>query len=124
MARGQTEQPERQTLGKFLQTIRAAKPMTLRQVEEATEGKVSNAYLSQLENDKIAKPSPTILHALATAYGTPYEKLMQLAGYLDVSTDRPHAATFAIDDLTPEEEDELLHYLRYIRERKLRHEKS
>jgi transcriptional regulator with XRE-family HTH domain len=124
MARGQTEQPERQTLGKFLQTIRAAKPMTLRQVEEATEGRVSNAYLSQLENQKIPKPSPTIFYALATAYGAPYEKLMHLGEYLDVPTDRPRAATFAIDDLTPEEEDELLHYLRYIRERKLRHEKS
>jgi hypothetical protein len=47
---------------------------------------------------------------------------MQLAGYLDVSTDRPRVATFAIGDLTPEEEDELLHYLKYIRERKLRHD--
>ena len=124
MARERTEQSEQQTLGKFLQRVRAAKPMTLRQVEEATEGKVSNAYLSQLENDKIAKPSPTILHALATVYGTPYEKLMQLAGYLDASINRARAATFAIDDWTPEEEDELLHYLKYIRERKLRHEKS
>jgi len=44
--------------------------MSLRQVEEATEKEVSNAYLSQLETGKIVKPSPNILHALARVYST------------------------------------------------------
>jgi len=48
-------------------------------VEEATNKEVSNAYLSQLENDKITKPSPNILHALASVYKTSYEDLMARA---------------------------------------------
>jgi transcriptional regulator with XRE-family HTH domain len=42
--------------------------MTQRQVEEATEKQVSNAYLSQPETGKIQQPSPNILHALAELY--------------------------------------------------------
>ena len=56
--------------------------MTLRQVEEATNKEVSNAYLSQIENDKIQKPSPNVLHALAEIYGISYEQLMEMAGYI------------------------------------------
>jgi transcriptional regulator with XRE-family HTH domain len=117
MAPARIEVAEERTLGKFLQGLRAAKRLSLRQVEEATEGEVSNAYLSQLENDKIAKPSPSILYSLATVYGASYEHLMHLAGYLDAATakSRARVATFAIDDLTPDEEQELLRYLGYLR---------
>ena len=37
-----------QTLGDFLSYVRISKKLTLREVEEATNGAVSNAYLSQL----------------------------------------------------------------------------
>lgn len=50
-----------QTLGKYLSSLRGMKKMTLREVEDATDKEVSNAYLSQLENDKITKPSPSIV---------------------------------------------------------------
>ena len=46
------------TLGQYLASIRADRKMTLREVEEATNKQVSNAYLSQIENNKIRKPSP------------------------------------------------------------------
>jgi hypothetical protein len=49
------------TLGQYLASIRTDRKMTLREVEEATNKQVSNAYLSQIENDKIQKPSPNIL---------------------------------------------------------------
>ena len=38
------------TLGQYLASIRADRKMTLREVEEATNKVVSNAYLSQIEN--------------------------------------------------------------------------
>jgi transcriptional regulator with XRE-family HTH domain len=38
--------------------------------------------LSQLENGKIRKPSPNVLHGLANVYAVPYETLMEKAGYL------------------------------------------
>jgi HTH-type transcriptional regulator, competence development regulator len=118
----ESEQAPSIALGHYLATLRAAKRMSLRDVEEATDREVSNAYLSQLENGKITKPSPHVLHALAGVYGTPYEVLMERAGYLKASPElhnkgRRHgrAATFAIDDLTPEEEQKLLEYLAFIR---------
>ena len=41
------------TLAQYLASIRRDRKMTLRQVEEATNKDVSNAYLSQIENGKI-----------------------------------------------------------------------
>ena len=96
--------------------------LSLRQVEEATGKAVSNAYLSQLENGKIQKPSPNVLHSLSGVYGVPYEALMEKAGYLlplegNVGERKRRVAAFAIDDLTAEEEEELLKYLAFLRSR-------
>ena len=102
--------------------LRTAKGFSLREVEEATGNAVSNAYLSQLENGKIQKPSPNVLHCLAEVYGVRYETLMEKAGYLlpSIGSDsgrRRRLAVFAIDDLTAEEEEELLKYLAFLRSR-------
>ncbi len=110
-------------LGGLLADLRTAKGFTLRQVEEATDNAVSNAYLSQLEKGKVQKPSPHVLHSLAEVYAVPYESLMEKAGYLLPSGGseggrRRRLAAFAIDDLTAEEEEELLKYLAFIRSRK------
>ena len=108
-------------LGALLADLRTAKGFSLREVEEATGKAVSNAYLSQLENGKIKKPSPNVLHSLAEIYGVSYESLMERAGYLLSSEDggrrRRRLAAFAIDDLTAEEEEELLKYLAFLRSR-------
>ena len=77
--------------------------MTLRQVEEATNREVSNAYLSQLENGKIKKPSPNILHALSTVYEISYDGLMEKAGYIVPSGKGKKVPKRSIDDLTPED---------------------
>jgi transcriptional regulator with XRE-family HTH domain len=109
-------------LAALLSDLRAAKGLSLREVEEATGQAVSNAYLSQLENGRIKKPSPNVLHSLAEVYAVAYEALMEKAGYLLPSKDRgrrrTRMAVFAIDDLTAEEEEELLKYLAFIRSRK------
>lgn len=107
-------------IGVVLADLRKAKGLSLREVQEATGGAVSNAYLSQLERQKIKKPSPNVLRSLASVYGVPYEALMEKAGYLLPDTDgeggrRRRLAVFAIDDLTAEEEEELLKYLAFLR---------
>jgi transcriptional regulator with XRE-family HTH domain len=111
-----------QELGTLLADLRTAKGLSLREVEDATGNAVSNAYLSQLENGRIQKPSPNVLHRLAEAYGVRYETLMERAGYLLPSAakengPRRRLAVFAIDDLTAEEEEELLKYLAFLRSR-------
>lgn len=107
-------------LGVVLADLRRAKGLSLREVQDATGNAVSNAYLSQLENQKIKKPSPNVLHRLADVYGVPYETLMEKAGYLLPDNgaqegQRRRLAVFAIDDLTAEEEEELLKYLAFLR---------
>ena len=111
-------------LGQYLASIRADRQMTLREVEEATNKEVSNAYLSQIENNKIQRPSPNVLYTLAEIYGIKFENLMERAGYLGAPTRRTgeerhgRVATFAEHNLTPEEESELMKYLQFIRSRK------
>jgi transcriptional regulator with XRE-family HTH domain len=108
-------------LGALLADLRTAKGFSLREVEAATGKTVSNPYLSQLENGKIQRPSPNVLHSLSGVYAVPYEALMEKAGYLMPSEDgggcRKRLAAFAIDDLTAEEEEELLKYLAFLRSR-------
>lgn len=108
-------------LGSYLKEVRKKSGLALREVEDATD--ISNAYLSQLENSRVTKPSPHILHALATVYRVPYETLMERAGYtlkkqseqkgtLRKSGQLP-ASSF--EDITEDEEVHLLGYLNFIR---------
>lgn len=111
------------TLGSYLRSVRESRRMKLREVEDASG--VSNAYLSQLETGKIAKPSPHILHKLATVYNIPYDVLMDKAGYLvraedEQGGDAPairgsRIPTKAIQDLTADEEDAVLKYIEFLR---------
>ena len=124
---------ERGPLGQHLWSLRKAARMTLREVEEASERKVSNAYLSQIETGRIPSPSPAILQELSKVYATrlpkntpvtcSYERMMELAGHLPPAREAPakrsqRLTPFAGEQLTPEEEDELLKYLAFIRMRK------
>jgi hypothetical protein len=65
-----------------------------------------------------------VLHALSEVYGVPYERLMEKAGYIVATsgmkgktgtTKHGRVATFADDNLTTEEEEELLKYLAFLR---------
>ena len=124
---------QRGPLGQYLWTLRKAADMTLREVEEASDRSVSNAYISQLETGKITNPSPAILQEITTVYQArlpknavvkcSYERMMELAGHIrpsaQVPTKRPSRLTkIESEQLTPEEEDELLKYLAFIRMRK------
>ncbi len=112
------------TLGAFIRKARQDVSMSLRDVEDATNKEVSNGYLSQLESGKISKPSPHVLHALSQALSVDYQALMQRAGYILPTAQRAkgvkhgRAATFAIDNLTADEESQLLDYLTFLRTKK------
>ncbi|WP_439373849.1 helix-turn-helix domain-containing protein [Bradyrhizobium sp. DASA03120] len=107
-------------LGPFLAKARASSGKSLRAVERETG--ISNAYLSQLETGKIRAPAPQNLHRLAELYRVPYELLMELAGFpVPDTAAQPQTSPSAagrIGPVTPDEEDELIEYLRFIRSRK------
>ena len=106
-------------LGSYLKQSRKESGLTLRDVEEKIG--ISNAYLSQLENQKISNPSPQILHKLADCYNISYDRLMELAGY-PVPEKESHGPAFRkesdFDDLTREEKENVLEYIRFLRSRR------
>ena len=112
---------DRGHLGTYLWTARKAQGWSLREAEERSA--VSNAYLSQIENGTMSKPSPAILLKLAGAYKIPYQQLMELAGHLkssQTSAKRQGAlptSTLADIDLTAEEEKEVRQYISFIKMR-------
>jgi transcriptional regulator with XRE-family HTH domain len=101
------------TIGEYLSRGRKQKRLSLREVEAATG--ISNAYLSQLENNRIQEPSPTILDKLSSTYGIPYIECLRLAGYpvpKGITTSRIAAR---LGETTKEEEDALAEYLQFLR---------
>lgn len=67
-------------LARKLAWLRNLRGETLRTV--AAKTRISNAYLSQMENGKVERPRPDVLHKLAEYYRVRYEDLMTAAGYL------------------------------------------
>jgi transcriptional regulator with XRE-family HTH domain len=111
------------TLGQQLRIARDLRKLSLREVEVGTG--ISNAYLSQLENDKIKKPSPQFLGKLAALYNLDFQMLMEAAGYIDPKSASPGgpkslagATLWGQEDLTALEEEKLVDYLRFIRSQK------
>lgn len=86
-------------LPQLLRKLRDQSGMTLRQVEEASKRRVSNAYLSQLEQGRRPSPNPRILTALAQVYRVPVKDLFEAAGYVDApepsEIDRAYAMVLA-----------------------------
>lgn len=108
------------SLGKTLKDSRELIPLTLRQVEEATG--ISNAYLSQLENDKIKSPSANVLYKLSSLYNIELNQLLYAAGIIN---SRPiskskllNTVALSAEKLTNEEEQALLNYLKFLRHEK------
>lgn len=104
-------------LGELLADARKRSKLTLRAVQDAIG--ISNAYLSQLETGKVQSPSPVVLYKLSELYGISYATVMQEAGYPlpeNIKTDDTGSRLAArIGQTTPEEEDAIVEYLRFLR---------
>ena len=113
-----------ETLGKTLKSTRENVSFTLKDVEIATG--ISNAYLSQLENDKIKKPSASILYKLANVYKIDLNVLLHAAGIIEKNDDRqPSQPTFFEkeiafykDKLTDEEAQNVVDFIKFLRFKK------
>jgi HTH-type transcriptional regulator, competence development regulator len=108
----------KQNLGSLLKKCREDKRFTLRVVEDKTE--ISNAYLSQLEGNKIKKPSPNVLNKLSGLYEIQYSILMKLAGYPVPETEEQGVLYSRIGETTREEDDALVEYLEFLRAKRNR----
>ena len=107
------------SLGKLLKQRRELLLLTLRQVEEAAG--ISNAYLSQLENEKIKKPSVSVMDKLSRLYGIPLDDLLIASGMLHREETGLIKPVYNIFDgliLTPDEEKQLINYLGFLRYQK------
>jgi len=61
-----------------LKVLRQSRGLSLRDVEEITEGRISNPYLSQLENGQIKRPSLEVAMMLAAAYAISLDALIPM----------------------------------------------
>lgn len=107
-----------ETLGTVLRLSRESKTYSLRYVEDKTG--ISNAYLSQLENDKIRKPAADTLYKLSEIYNVDFNYLLQKAGLVEKNKHSNQLVgrfIFSKDNLTSDEQEELVRYLQFIRNR-------
>ena len=109
----------KQDLGTFLRLARQQKGLSLREVEGVAG--VSNAYLSQLEGNKVKGPAPPILHRLAEVYEVSYAEALRLAGYPVPEyhgSSRQDVFARRIGNVNENEADALVEYLAFLRSRK------
>lgn len=112
------------TLGTTLKDARKSMGLTLRQVEESTG--ISNAYLSQLENEKIKSPSANILYKLSSLYNVSLKILLNNAGIIEHKEKEEtnehskfvETIAFSSEGMNENERDEVLKYLEFIKQRK------
>ena len=112
------------SLGVTLKDARKNIGLTLRQVEEMTD--ISNAYLSQLENEKIKNPSVHILSKLSSLYKVSLKTLLSNAKMIDkneaqqeeINLNFAQKIAFRAEDLTEDERNDVLKYLEFIKSRK------
>jgi len=107
---------EKKTLGGLLKEARELRRLSLREVE--TQSGISNAYLSQLENDKIKKPSANTLYKLSGLFNINFDDLMVKAGIVEKKNDsaaRPSDFAFSSENLTEQEREKLIEYLKWLR---------
>ncbi len=112
-----------ETLGKTLKSIRENVSLTLKEVQVATG--ISDAYLSQLENDKIKKPSANVLYKLASVYKIELNTLLAAAGIIEKNssaTTSPKKQSmldkeiaFYKDHLTDKETKEVIEFIKYLK---------
>lgn len=109
------------SLGTTLKEARKNLNFTLRYVEEMTG--ISNAYLSQLENDKIKSPSVNILSKLSSTYHVSLKQLLINANIIEKEKNKKEESNlnfaqrvaFRAEDLSEDERKEVLRYLDYVK---------
>lgn len=111
------------SLGETLKSLRNLKDFKLKDVEQKLG--ISNAYLSQLENDKVKQPSANTLYKLANLYGVDLDVLLYSAGIIkenpieerEESTKFMNAIAYSSNGLSMEQKESVLVYLEFLKSR-------
>jgi HTH-type transcriptional regulator, competence development regulator len=116
--------------GRYLKTVRHNRGLSLRKVEELSEGRVRNAFLSQIENGQVQLPNVDLLADLALVYELDLWNLMWRAGYRIpekesevMSSDEDVQTRLniqSLEELTEEELLEVLDYADFVKDRRRR----
>jgi len=108
-----------ETLGQALKSTRERVSLTLKEIEVKTG--ISNAYLSQLENDKIKRPSASVLYKLAEVYKINLEVLLRAAGIIEHNqvtdselSELEKEIAFYKDKLSREEELQVISFIKFL----------
>lgn len=109
------------TIGSTLKEAREFNSFTLRQIEEETG--ISNAYLSQLENDKIKNPSAQVLFKLASVYHVDLNTLLSETNIInkkttaEITEEQEWSKRFAFSagNLTENQKMEVMEYIKYLK---------
>jgi transcriptional regulator with XRE-family HTH domain len=114
--------PAPATLGSVLRAARGDAGLSLREVERRTG--LSNAHLSQIETDTIAKPEMSILWELAALYELDFGRLLALSGHAGEGEtsgrqrQRMTVALRAMSELSPREQADALRYMAELKARR------
>ena len=116
---------DQKQFGEYLNNVRRALGLTLRQVEQQTDGRVKNGYLSQIENGAITLVSPGILWELGEVYGVPYRELLERAGHRVPEDKSPKMEKAiagvplrAIAELDEADQQLLIDYIAFLKQKK------
>jgi transcriptional regulator with XRE-family HTH domain len=100
-------------LGKKIRTLREELGMS--QAQLSAQGRLSQGYLSQLENDEVQNPSAAVIFRLAQALNIDPRVLMQAAGYNHIAAgETPEEYEVTVDP-------ELLRFLAQIPREQQKH---
>jgi transcriptional regulator with XRE-family HTH domain len=120
-----TKETTPEDFGAYIKAVRESLGLTLRDVEERTDRAVKNGYLSQIEKGMINRPSPAILYEIARVYQVSYRELLIKVGHRvpdDQASDNPRMPEgfplHLIADLDEEDQQTLLEYAAFLRQRK------
>jgi transcriptional regulator with XRE-family HTH domain len=108
-----------QQLGRELKAIRQLRKLSL--AAAAEPAKISTAYLQKLENGAVKNPSPRVLMRLAEVLECPYDRLMELAGYVMAGKAKMKEKISFLDaalrheDLSDEEQRAVLAFISYLK---------
>lgn len=114
------------SLGDLLREARDAMGLSLREVERRTGGKLKSGYLSQLERDRIARPTPETLSKVADLYGLDYGFLLEKAGHRIPEASSPRSGLIAgmpiraLEELDEEDKKAVREYVSFLQQRRSR----